>query len=433
MRTKDRHLKLRGETYQFVRRVPVDVQALVGRKIVERSLKTRHVHLARELRDEIDAQLEREWAIARRSLGPRLESHPALSGVSIPKTGESERRARKHDGVEVTPTLDDLVDQLDRLASEHADGPHAEDLDAARDFVIENTEEGERLHRLIQLWQGNASYTAHGEDYLRLRPDLRKHTKTEYRRAFKLADEHRLPPVRQLSRADLKTFANALGESLSAPQVSKLLGAIRGLHEHLGGDVDALRRIKVRSVKPSIGRQKWQPDQLSTVLRTARQPWLIDAVAIALYTGARQGAIAGMKYDAEKDWILFLKAKAETVDRCVPCPDAIRERVKRWVSAPMSASSISNRFTETKQEAGFNKPEHQKTLTFHSLRHMTLSRLNDLGVPLHLAQRIAGHKGQSMTYDYYGNKGEVEALREHINKLDWSDIIRTPSGAGRSL
>lgn len=418
MRTKDRHLKLRGMTFYFVRDVPKDVREQYGRAKIEVSLKTRDRQFARELRDAKATELERTWHAIRE--GRKISAGP---DTEFMQQASEERLEFTHGDLRVTPMLDDIIDQIDALAVRHTDGDSQEALDAARDYVLEHTEEGKRLQHQLDLYHGRLSYSDAGAAFLAQSPDLKEKTRSEYRRAFSLADKS-LPPMERLTKQSLQRFANQQGKTKAAATVNKELSAIRGVMEFQGLDVEPLKRVKAHSVVPEVRRLVWTSDDLRAVLEASKSKWLASTVAIALYTGARQGAIARMSYDEEMDWLVFPRQKKESDDRKIPCPERLRDTVRAWVAAPKSQSAINTQFTQAKYAAGFDLPEHKNTLVFHSLRHMTASRYSDLGVPEHLAARIIGHKSQTMTYGRYGSKGEVEALREYINMLDWSDIVR---------
>ncbi|MCP2669544.1 tyrosine-type recombinase/integrase [Maricaulaceae bacterium EIL42A08] len=424
MRTKDQHLKLKGKTFYYVRDVPKDVRDQFGKSRIEVSLKTRKRDDARKLRDAKSRELERSWHLIRAG----RKAAESIDTTFIDQAAY-ERGEFTYGDLEVTPLLDEITDQIDALAMKHAKDGSKEALDKARDYVQQHTEEGRKLAKLVDQYHGHLSYSDAGESFLSQKPNLASKTKAEYRKAFELADKS-LPPIKNLTRQSLQHFANTQGKTKAAATVNKALSAIRGVVNYQGEDISSLIGVSANSSIPVIERKVWTPDALRAVLAASSSKWLAKTVEIALFTGAREGAIARMSYDSKNDWLLFPRQKSEGGDRYVPCPDALRETVKDWVAHPKSASAISGQFTEAKKAAGFDGPEHKNKRVFHSLRHMTTSRFSDLGVPEHIAARIVGHKTQTMTYGHYGSKGDVEALREWINKLDWSDVFEKPTVPG---
>lgn len=421
MRTKDQHLKLKGKTFYYVRDVPKDVRDQFGKARIESSLKTRDRQDARKLRDAKSRELERRWHLIRE--GRKTGRSSATVSAAFIHQATGERDEFTYGDLDVTPLLDEITDQIDTLAMKRAkDGSH-EALDEAREYVLEHTNEGKKLQKQLDQYHGHLSYAEAGEAFLSQKPTLASKTKAEYREAFKLADKN-LPPIKNLTRQSLQHFANTQGNDKAAATVNKALSAIRGVVKYQGIDISSLIGVAANSSVPVIERRVWTPDALRAVLAASSSKWLTKTVSIALYTGARQGAIAGVSYDSDNDWLVFPRQKSEPGDRCIPCPDALRDTAEDWVKKPRSASAISWQFTQAKYAAGFDLPEHKNTLVFHSLRHMTASRCSDLGIPEHIAARIVGHKTQTMTYGRYGSKGEVEALREWINKLDWADVFK---------
>ena len=53
--------------------------------------------------------------------------------------------------------------------------------------------------------------------------------------------------------------------------------------------------------------------------------------------------------------------------------------------------------------------------TLHSFRHTLLDGLKQSGAPLEIAQAIAGHEGQSLTYGHYGKNYKLSIMKESID------------------
>ena len=76
-------------------------------------------------------------------------------------------------------------------------------------------------------------------------------------------------------------------------------------------------------------------------------------------------------------------------------------------------------------------------VTFHGLRHTTVSLLLALGVPPRAVMEIAGHSGVNMTMNVYGHV-QLDGLRAALDQLDtlmkWSKVsnlsVSTPAGHG---
>lgn len=56
---------------------------------------------------------------------------------------------------------------------------------------------------------------------------------------------------------------------------------------------------------------------------------------------------------------------------------------------------------------------------FHSFRHTFITELQRLNVPLEVRQSIAGHSAKCITIDVYGEKSQLETMKEAIDKIDY--------------
>ena len=143
--------------------------------------------------------------------------------------------------------------------------------------------------------------------------------------------------------------------------------------------------------------------------------WLKHAIWIAAHTGAREGAIAALEYDADQKTIRFPKAKKEKDDRIVPAHPAIEANLEAWVSGQRrSASSISNQFTKFKQSLGYGVSQ-----DFHSFRRTLITLLENAGIAENVTADIVGHKKPRISYGLYSSGNEIEVMREAVEKIDY--------------
>lgn len=424
------HMRLRGRVYYLRKRVPPDVVEEVGRDFIEESLRTSDVREARKRRDARLAALEREWELLRRVGNPNeIES--------VIAEAELERRVAMP---EDAPTIGDkLADRLDEAAFAWARKEGLADAfgrgmdpDEVRERFVEETKEGQRLYLQLEATQGGLPIDVAGGRWI-AKTQLKAGTQREYRRFFKAAAEQ-LPPPHRVTRDDARLFAQRLaeeggvdGSGYSRKTVSNHLTALSRLWGYLGLDNTIWLRIAFEPAKAEIKRDIWTLEETIRLLDAARAlkgeagAKLPLVIRLALYTGERAKEIAGMRYDAENDWIVIRRedTKTDAGERAVPCPDAIRADVKAWVADPWSTQSVSNRFSELKRGLGFTG----RNKVLHSFRHTLLSRLHELGVQEATAAKIVGHKHKGMTYGTYGSKTSVESLREIMNALDWDQRL----------
>ncbi len=60
-----------------------------------------------------------------------------------------------------------------------------------------------------------------------------------------------------------------------------------------------------------------------------------------------------------------------------------------------------------------------KRLVFHSFRYCFCDKLKQTGVPLEMARALAGHTGNSMTYDHYANPFAPDKMLEPLAKVTY--------------
>jgi integrase len=79
-----------------------------------------------------------------------------------------------------------------------------------------------------------------------------------------------------------------------------------------------------------------------------------------------------------------------------------------------------------------------KDKVFHSFRHHLLNLCKQHGVELSVAQEIAGHANESMTYGLYGKKLEPAVQLQYLSQIDFQidlcplkDVWRKLMPAGR--
>lgn len=411
------HQRSDSKLWQFRRRVPGDLEGVLGKSSVRRSLKTADVSEARRMRDILVREQDREWASIRRQqliLQNDNDKLP-LNDAAIIEAGRAERLEPDY-----RPLFDEITDELDEMVRiELEANPQITEYEAFA-FVTEETFRGAALFRRLQLWQGELSWVQLGEDHLRLNP-MQSGTEREYRRAYERAD-HALPTPMALDRNPqakllVQAWVNNLGteQKFARATIKKAVTALRVALRSHGYEPNYLSNLSFPKVQPVIRREPWTDDDIGTLMAACEYDWLRRAIIIAAHTGARQGAIAGMEYLPDRDWIRFPRMKKESSDRLIPCPDVIREVVRAWVAEPRTKSSVSNRFTELKKSVGF---EADNTRVFHSFRQTALSRLTNVhGVDVHHAKLIAGHEVSDDILRAYYSSFSPDDLRVYANRL----------------
>lgn len=167
------------------------------------------------------------------------------------------------------------------------------------------------------------------------------------------------------------------------------------------------------------------PDELRRVLAATSDPWRIP-IAIAIYTGARQAEILGLKWgdidrqrgtaDIRRTYRCgaFYQPKTASSRRTVELPDVLLAELKRWQlccpkgehdlvcpgadGRPMSASSLlQSGFQPAVRRAGIRQ------VRFHDLRHSFASNLLAAGVDLATISAALGHANVRITLEVYSH------------------------------
>jgi integrase len=208
----------------------------------------------------------------------------------------------------------------------------------------------------------------------------------------------------------------AVARDKTASTIGNYRAALRQLWSYLGLDPSIWSGFRADAGKKTEKRDIWTDEEVQRLLARS-VPKLRHAILIAAFTGSREIEIEHLKYEPRHDHIIFPLSKTPTGIRIIPCPEAVRGVVQNWVKEPWSRFTIRNRFSEMKTEMGF-----ASTKVFHSFRHTALTKLHRAKVQEATAARIVGHKHPGLTYGNYGDKLEVEALREFINLIDYKGV-----------
>jgi len=110
-----------------------------------------------------------------------------------------------------------------------------------------------------------------------------------------------------------------------------------------------------------------------------------DAVALAVYTGMRQGEIFGLSRTNVRGDCLWLPGSKNGEPRLIPILPQIRDAVAR-LPLPCKARTMYGYFKPACRRAGL------EDLHFHDLRHTTASLLVNAGHSIKIVQDVLGHR-----------------------------------------
>jgi integrase len=203
----------------------------------------------------------------------------------------------------------------------------------------------------------------------------------------------------------------------------------------------------VKMAGPIVKRRAFTSEELQRVLAAADLEER-SMILFGVFTGQRLGDICTLKWeniDLERGIIHLVTIKTKKQMR-IPIAAALRDHIASlpgtddpqtpihpWFCSQYSrggekrtSSSMHGRLDHLFVNAGLRKPKTAKMgkrpgkgqvndLTFHSLRHTTVSLLKDAGVPDAVVMELVGHDTVEMS-QHYTHTG-LDALRTGIEKL----------------
>jgi len=162
---------------------------------------------------------------------------------------------------------------------------------------------------------------------------------------------------------------------------------------------------------------------------------LANTVAIAAYTGMRAEEIAQIKvtdiFKEEGSYFIRVSRQATKTDagvRVVPIHQALEPLVLRLKESTTTEYLLDyethsrigkrsvllvTRFSKVKRSMGF-----PSTKTFHSFRHTLTTQLERASIPENVAADIVGHAKTTMTYGLYSGGTSLKLRKEAINQIE---------------
>jgi integrase len=254
-------------------------------------------------------------------------------------------------------------------------------------------------------------------------------------------------PLTEFTRDDVLDYRSHLADTV-APKTAnhhlKMLKMIFKAARRDGVLVDDPSEF-VSGVKQTAQatRRAFTADELSRVLPLCDAEWR-SMVLFGLYLGQRLADIATLDWsaiDRERNEVRIVPGKTGKL-LILPLAQPLRRHIERLPNAhgpihPRAAAIVqsqgrtallSNQFTEILARAGLRAHQsHQSrgigrdgrrassALSFHSLRHTTVSMLRDAGVPQSVAMGFAGHTSPEIN-NAYTHTG-IESLRRAADAL----------------
>ncbi len=427
MKTKNHHMIKRGGRWHFKIRIPADVHQFYearASKFIEGSLKTNDATAARKLRDAKLKSYQDLWSEMRvRQIRGQWSIAPAPpTSISDDALLLDEREERPE---ETTQHISFLWDKIDRLAHRKASSGDIEDLNDAREEVI-NSPTGAEIWREIQILQGSLTpLEPYCWEWFDTKRGKAYKTKTEYRRAISILLSN-FPYKEEITQRNARRFLHDLLSNNAKATVQKYTTAYRGIWRYHGWPSDtemwsvremdsAVDTIRVRSITDE------DYLRIMEAIRGTRKRRLWLAIRIAAYSGASRSGVCGVRLegaDTDTPTLFLPETKKDWRTRRVPCHPEILEDVAEWSRSPLADTTLTNEFTEVKKELGFGRDT-----VYHSFRHSVANKLENARVSSREIKRLLGHRIGNITFDTYSAEGlGYDVLSEVTGKITWPNV-----------
>jgi integrase len=252
-----------------------------------------------------------------------------------------------------------------------------------------------------------------------------------------------------VTRTTLVEFRNDIAQKTSATTTNHDLKAIRSVFKDARRDgyivEDPSEFVETVRKTASDSRRPFTLKEIRSILDVADEEWQ-SMVLFGLYTGQRLADVASLTWDnvdLARNEIRFRTRK--TLRRiAIPIAKPLRARLDAMASsdqpgAPIHpkafaivskhggrTANLSNHFADLLAQAGLReKAPHHKSkkkgraarratseISFHSLRHSSVSLLKTAGIPEGVVMELVGHESRAMS-QLYSHVGE-EALQRAV-------------------
>ncbi len=296
------------------------------------------------------------------------------------------------------------------------------------------------------------------------KPEISSATYTHYRNSAKkfllFLKQRADADLGEITREEITLYRNELAERFAARTVNHEVKFLRMVFRAARRDAlvadDPAEFVKTVRQRDGHERQPFSLDQLRAVLSVADSEWQ-SMVLFGLYTGQRLSDIARLTWsniDLQRNELRLVTSKTgkrliiplapalgHLLSKAASSDDPrapLHPRAHAIVMAQGKSGHLSNQFADLLAEAGLRiKTPHRATanqgrgvradrehkLSFHSLRHTSVTLLKEAGVPDAAIMALVGHDSVAMN-QHYTHVGR-EALEKAANALP--DITPRPA------
>jgi integrase len=436
MRSKNHHLVMQGGSYNLRYRIPADVLHCYSQRkgpAVFEPLKVKDVQLARRLRDERLAALNREWDAFRIKLGAATRK-PGEAFASYEGWALAVRKERADAG-DFNAAMDARLDAIE-LNATAAGQVDPWDRDAVHDAMDDNPE-ARTIALATDIAEGKVkSIRQMADEWLAMKSHLNSSTLYTYRKAIDVLLKT-FSTVEEIDKRKARNFAHGLMSGEGARNrhtVGQYTIAYRGVWEHVDRDPAIWSLKGMQSETATVRIDPWTDAEYLRLLAYAESKGLRDmvlAIRIAAHTGAAASGVASAELVDEGEGcfsIALTETKKEHRSRKIPCHPAILEDVREWCGKGgltsqrkrHDAKSLSRKFGRLKDGLGFGR---EKVL--HSFRHAVANKLENARVMDREVKRLLGHYIPDITFGIYSAQGlGFDALDKVVRLIEWPEQVQ---------
>ena len=392
-------IELRYRTYFAYLDVPKDVREVMGRRVFRQTLQTDSRSVAERRAAPMIAQWKAEIARAREEPNHNDAKfwRDALRRAKTPE----ERLLFEHD----------LEDHVLAQGLDNTDPEAQRFYDEAFGTLIPTTE--------------------HLKEWMLSLQVKKKTAKARRTTIGRLAEK--FPMLNDVSKKEVRRWVTELLADLKPATIRRMMSDCRTYWNYLETievvpeDSAPFDRLGLKVKKTS--RLTYTPEEAATLLEAAKgNTQLVDAIRMAMYTGARREELCSLKVEhVKEDRFDIVDAKTEAGIRTVPIHPELSETIERLVKDSKDGhlltgltpnangdrgDAIGKRFTRLKQSLDFSERH-----TFHSWRGTVITMLERAGVPEGTVQDIVGHERSTLTGSTYSGKNTFKMRRDALDKL----------------
>ena len=395
------YLQQEGLSWYVRVRVPQDIQCVIGKKEIKKTLKTRDKLEAERFKYAVIAQIFEEFSLARNPKEPsRIVEPETVVQSLIPDDSlrKSHQLAVELDSYSLSEAIEMYLVEKRLLVTNQTYNAKSRRLDDFAKWLG-------RQKCLESISKRNAG------DYVTKRLAVMK---DRYGKCLSIK-------TKKDTASDLRAFFS-WSDARGYIDVNPFTSAITSLQSKVKGSPKSVRG--------------WNRGELKTLMNeliTKGDVSLAGLFLIALYSGMRGNEIAELKIqDVTEEYLRVIEGKNDNSIRKVAIHRKISPLIKylkdnstdgfllsgltRGGEDDKRYHNIGKRFGYLKSKLGFGRDT-----VFHSLRHSLATSLENASVSRELAAQVAGHSdvNRGITYSLYSDGLEHDVLAEVLNKASY--------------